>query len=601
MKKISLILLAVLLVSLFISCKQIIDPAQEQPSIHMIWKGELESAPENPEAGFFYYNTVEKKTYMYDGTSWQVIASDGKDGANGKDGTDGSVKNVLNLIWKGELAAAPDNPEAGWFYYNTAEKKTYMFDGTSWQIIARDGSDGSDGEDGKDGTNHSPLDTTNVFLGETTEVIDSITYTVKAYADVNQNEPYFYIYTKYYYLDSKLRRTYRYDHTTNVDLDYKYSEFVEHFCGDNSKIITTTEYYESGETSLLKTEYMSGGKKYKNVTTYYDNGNKKLYSTYQNDILSSSTEYYETGNTMYQYSYNTEGKETSKYYYTYYDSGNRKQYVYYNNGILSSSYEYYESGVQKEYYSYKTDVTPSYLQTKQTYYENNKVEYQITYDSYGNESSKQYFTYHANGNKKHNDSYTNGILSVSYEYYESGVQKEYCYFKTDVYPSYMHIKYTYYDTAKQEYVFNYDSYGNEISKQYYTYYADGNKKSYDVYRNGKIDDSYTYYDSSSAAEKKRIDYDYTNEGLIIGILYKYLNGNKKLYIDYKTDGTTLEYFQYCYESGYTQFYFISGFLYTCNDGKTTGIPTTSSEYSSKEAYTPEQAVSKANELTAACE
>lgn len=56
---------------------------------------------------------------------------------NGRDGRDG--KDGISVVWKGSLAAAPNNPETNWAYYNTADKKSYIFDGSAWQILAQDG------------------------------------------------------------------------------------------------------------------------------------------------------------------------------------------------------------------------------------------------------------------------------------------------------------------------------------------------------------------------------------------------------------------------------------------------------------------------------
>jgi len=51
------------------------------------------------------------------------------------------------IIWKGALATAPASPVGGWAYYNSTEGISYIYDGTVWQILAKDGQDGSDGED----------------------------------------------------------------------------------------------------------------------------------------------------------------------------------------------------------------------------------------------------------------------------------------------------------------------------------------------------------------------------------------------------------------------------------------------------------------------
>jgi hypothetical protein len=49
------------------------------------------------------------------------------------------------LVWKGSLAAAPEDTEPNWDYYNTAGSRSYIWDGSAWQIIDVDGTNGADG------------------------------------------------------------------------------------------------------------------------------------------------------------------------------------------------------------------------------------------------------------------------------------------------------------------------------------------------------------------------------------------------------------------------------------------------------------------------
>ena len=102
-----------------------------------VWKGSLTKAPSNPEAGWAYYNKAVKKSFIYDGSSWQIIAQDGSDGINGKDGT--------GIIWKGELASTPSNPQLNWAYYNTIDGNSYIYNGNSWNYLAKSGRDGASG------------------------------------------------------------------------------------------------------------------------------------------------------------------------------------------------------------------------------------------------------------------------------------------------------------------------------------------------------------------------------------------------------------------------------------------------------------------------
>ena len=118
-----------------------------EPGISIIWKGELTSAPTNPQMNWAYYNSTDKVSYMYDGSAWQVLARDGMVGPTGPTGPTGEPG--ASIIWKGELTSDPTNPQLNWAYYNLTEGKSYIYDGTIWQVLAQDGNDGMDGEDGK--------------------------------------------------------------------------------------------------------------------------------------------------------------------------------------------------------------------------------------------------------------------------------------------------------------------------------------------------------------------------------------------------------------------------------------------------------------------
>ena len=119
----------------FIACQQsagnTIQEITQTSYIVPIWKGSLPSAPENPEVGWAYYNTTVKKSFIYDGYAWQILAQDGTDG--------------LSIIWKGELSSAPSNPQLNWAYYNTIDGNSYIYNGSSWDLLAKSGRDGASG------------------------------------------------------------------------------------------------------------------------------------------------------------------------------------------------------------------------------------------------------------------------------------------------------------------------------------------------------------------------------------------------------------------------------------------------------------------------
>ncbi|GHU84246.1 hypothetical protein FACS189473_1000 [Spirochaetia bacterium] len=141
--------------------------ADGNDGISIIWKGTLAAAPANPVINWAYYNTADKKAYIYDGAAWQILAVDGDKGDTGNTGATGAKGDKgdigdkgntgdtgaagVGIVWKGSLTTAPANPVTNWAYYNTDEKKAYIYDGTTWQILAVDGDKGDTGDKGDKG------------------------------------------------------------------------------------------------------------------------------------------------------------------------------------------------------------------------------------------------------------------------------------------------------------------------------------------------------------------------------------------------------------------------------------------------------------------
>lgn len=111
--------------------------------VSIIWKGSHASHISNPEAGWAYYNTTDKRSYIYDGTEWDVMTYDGIDGTDGVDG--------ISITWKGEFSTPPSNPKLNWVYRDTDNGKVYIYNGTAWEIMVLDGTNGKDGVNGADG------------------------------------------------------------------------------------------------------------------------------------------------------------------------------------------------------------------------------------------------------------------------------------------------------------------------------------------------------------------------------------------------------------------------------------------------------------------
>ncbi len=131
-----------------------------QDGVSISWLGSLAVAPSSPTLNQAYYNTTIGKSYIYDGTSWQVISQDGATGAQGPQGLQGLQGNQgvagingVSISWLGTYASAPGSPTLNQAYYNSTDKKSYIWNGTAWQMIAQDGSNGTNGSNGVNGAN----------------------------------------------------------------------------------------------------------------------------------------------------------------------------------------------------------------------------------------------------------------------------------------------------------------------------------------------------------------------------------------------------------------------------------------------------------------
>jgi hypothetical protein len=102
--------------------------------VGIVWRGALTEAPASPQLNWAYYNSIEGKSYIYDGYEWQILSQDGTDGVDGTDGINGV--DGASFFWKGAFAAHPANPQLNWAYYNSADGKAYIYSGGAWQILA---------------------------------------------------------------------------------------------------------------------------------------------------------------------------------------------------------------------------------------------------------------------------------------------------------------------------------------------------------------------------------------------------------------------------------------------------------------------------------
>lgn len=106
----------------------------------IVWQGELDSEPTEPELNWAYYNTETGCSYIWDGTKWDLLSKVGKEGEKGETGK--------SIIWKGELDSDPSEPEFNWAYYNKTDGCSYIYNGTAWTLLAQKGDKGDKGNNG---------------------------------------------------------------------------------------------------------------------------------------------------------------------------------------------------------------------------------------------------------------------------------------------------------------------------------------------------------------------------------------------------------------------------------------------------------------------
>ena len=108
----------------------------------IIWLGSYASEPQNPARLNAYYNTETGSSYIFDGTKWTLLAVKGDTGATGAQGKQGDTgaagEDGASIVWRGEFGDASEieNVAALNAYFNTTDGRSYIFDGTKWNILA---------------------------------------------------------------------------------------------------------------------------------------------------------------------------------------------------------------------------------------------------------------------------------------------------------------------------------------------------------------------------------------------------------------------------------------------------------------------------------
>lgn len=96
----------------------------------------------NPKVLNAYYNTTDGCSYIYTGSSWQLLARKGTDGATSSG--DGSIRWLGSFVDFNEVP----NPVAMDAFFNATDGCSYIYNGTDWILLAQSGADGAAGNDG---------------------------------------------------------------------------------------------------------------------------------------------------------------------------------------------------------------------------------------------------------------------------------------------------------------------------------------------------------------------------------------------------------------------------------------------------------------------
>lgn len=225
------------------------------------------------------------------------------------------IEVYVTPIWKGAFETAPANPEKGWAYYNTTDNKSYVFNGSSWNLISD--KDVALGDF--------------VLLNVNKETIDGVEYTVKSYAIVYNNLSYRYY--KNYYSEGNLCRKKSFNLTGDFDNKITYSEFSE---SNYEGYFEEEVYYPSGVIHFdnnfsghVLTSYSECSEKGKTERICWFNDGVKIFE----DI------YYENGiQADIRYA---NGVMVTETYYLQYEKGKYSNYmtIYYKDGTIES-FEY---------------------------------------------------------------------------------------------------------------------------------------------------------------------------------------------------------------------------------------------------------------------
>ncbi|OQB66843.1 MAG: tRNA3(Ser)-specific nuclease WapA precursor [Spirochaetes bacterium ADurb.Bin133] len=535
----------------------------------IIWKGTLDAAPANPEAGWAYYNSTEGVSYIYDGTAWQILAKDGKDG-----GSSASGNPKMNIKY-GSINILDGSTDFNPGYLQDYEPIDYVFtiENSGIGDLVFISNPTKVDLSGDNFSLKSDTSVTTLLSGKTTTFtirltpkIGVVNYTcsVKILTNEIDVEEYNFI------INAALD-------TTPVSCLLKKTSKIRGSKAQNIKLGPTLGYNKYG--TLLPAN--------RNLIEYYANDVKLESDIFSTNIpgtytIKSKCSGIESSNSRiivvtgyYQTKYvkkDSSGNITGQTEYTYDSNGNQTKEVYKDSsGNVTRQYEYtYDSNGNQTKYVEKDSSGNITNQRESTYDSNgNRTKYvekgssgniarqfEYTYDSNGNEikyvdngSSQSEYTYDSNGNRTKSvskDALGNITGQTEYTYDSNGNQQTKSVSKDALGNITNQWKYTYYDSNGNviKYV-DKGSLGNITYQYEYTYDSNGNRIK-EVHKSYNVTSQYEYTYDSNGNRIKEIYKD--SSGNITG-QYEYTydsNGNQTKYVRKDSSGNITDQTEYTY-------------------------------------------------------
>ena len=100
------------------------------------WRGSFDVAPYDPQLYDAYFNSMDGCSYIWNGSNWDLLARAGNDGEDGVDGN--------SIRWRGSYVSSEYIYDPLYLdaYYNETDGCSYIWNGSSWDLLARGGKDG---------------------------------------------------------------------------------------------------------------------------------------------------------------------------------------------------------------------------------------------------------------------------------------------------------------------------------------------------------------------------------------------------------------------------------------------------------------------------